>query len=470
MSQLSYDEYLNNDLFYTREELKSKRSVVYKNTLYLKSPSFYKDYFNENSPISDLFVKFLTQKGLFQFLLSMLDDSSISYIEFNYKDDLKRIDLKDFFSFYISYSCEVKKSSVLEHIAEILHYNYFDFSANGDLAYLIDDDKYNNLLYRKEEQERLDIINRIFTYLKRNKVMERYYLDEKIVSRIEYLNDKYLRKEVGQQDSREPQYIIDSSIITSLDYYKKDTYSNLEKAIYYFIALSNVIVINPISTLDVDNVDIENRYVSSKTFYLIFLTILNDLGIEFTKKEKDDSFEITIDNKIRFSVDDNFSFQSISEYITTLTTDDGLDETIYKILSEYKEAVANKIKFDNSFTQFKNQFNQETMNNYDKLRTFIELITRGEKITDQKYQRIIFNIFYGNNSHYKINFYKNMTSDGNYHFFTILTIKDQYVLIDSNDITKIKLVSMLEVAELQKKSIDLSEKNVLEEVRSNHVQ
>ena len=63
-----------------------------------------------------------------------------------------------------------------------------------------------------------------------------------------------------------------------------------------------------------------------------------------------------------------------------------------------------------------------------------------------------------------------MTPAGNYHFSTIMCIKDQYILIDSADLAKIKLVSMLEVAELQKKSIDLSEKIVIEEVTSKHVQ
>lgn len=470
MSQLNYEEYLDNDIFFTREELRSKRPFTYKNTLYLKSPSFYKDYFNENSPISNLFVKFLTQKGLFQFLLSMLEDNTISYIEFNYKDDVRRIDLKDFFSFYVSYSVDVRNYITLEQIAEILHYNHFDFSANDDLAYLIDDDKYNILLYRKEEQEKLDIINRIFMYLKRKKVMERYYLDEKIVSRIEYLNEKYLKNAFEQHEQRTPQYIIDNSIINALDYYKKDTYSKLEDAIYYFVALSNIIVVNSISTIDVNDVTLDNKYISSKTLCLLLITILNDLSFEYKLQEQGNGFEVTIDDKIRFSIDDDFSFQTVSEHITSLNTNSGIDETIYKILSEYKDAVENGIKFDNSFIQFKSQFNKETMNNYDKLKTFIELVTRGEKITDQKYQKLIFNIFYGNNPHYKINFYKDMTSNGNYHFFTILTIKDQYVLIDSTDIAKIKLISMLEVAELQKKSIDLSEKFELEEVKSNHVQ
>ena len=126
MKQLNYEEYLDNDIFYTRNELKSKRSVIYKNTLYIKSSSFYKNYFYENTPIKDLFIKFLTQKGLFQFILSMLEDKNISYIEFNYNDEVKRIKLKDFFSFYISYSVEVRNSSILEKIAEILkkrHYN-----------------------------------------------------------------------------------------------------------------------------------------------------------------------------------------------------------------------------------------------------------------------------------------------------------------------------------------------------------
>ena len=104
MKQLNYEEYLDNDIFYTRNELKSERSVIYKNTLYIKSSSFYKNYFHENTPIKDLFIKFITQKGLFQFLLSMLEDKNISYIEFNYNDEVKRIKLKDFFSFYISYS------------------------------------------------------------------------------------------------------------------------------------------------------------------------------------------------------------------------------------------------------------------------------------------------------------------------------------------------------------------------------
>lgn len=470
MKQLNYEEYLDNDIFYTRNELKSERSVIYKNTLYIKSSSFYKNYFYENTPIKDLFIKFLTQKGLFQFLLSMLEDKNISYIEFNYNDEVKRIKLKDFFSFYISYSVEVRNSSILEKIAEILNYNNFDFSTNEDLVYLIDDNKYNLLLYKKENQERIDIIDRIFKYLKRKNVMERYFLDEKIVTRLEYLAEKYLKVTTEEQEKREQQYLIDDSIITALDYYKKNTYSKFEESIYYFIALSNLVIINPISIIDVNDVTLENKYVSARTFYLLFVTILNDLSIPFTEEQKEDTFEIIIDGKIKFSIGNDFEPQNISNYLTNLTDDVGIDETIYKILNEYKEAIEKEIKFDNSFIKFKNHFNKDTMNRYDKLKTFIELITRGEKIADQKYQKIIFNIFYGNNPYYKISFYKSMTPAGNYHFFTIMSIKDQYILIDSADLAKIKLVSMLEVAELQKKSIDLSEKIVIEEVTSKHVQ
>ena len=470
MKQLNYEEYLDNDIFYTRNELKSERQVIYKNTLYIKSSSFYKNYFHENSPIKDLFIKFLTQKGLFQFLLSMLEDKNISYIEFNYNDEVKRIKLKDFFSFYISYSVEVRNSSILEKIAEILNYNNFDFSTNEDLVYLIDDNKYNLLLYKKENQERIDIIDRIFKYLKRKNVMERYFLDEKIVTRLEYLAEKYLKVTTEEQEKREQQYLIDDSIITVLDYYKKNTYSKFEESIYYFIALSNLVIINPISIIDVNDVTLENKYISTKTFYLLFVTILNDLSIPFTEEQKEDTFEIIIDGKIKFSIGNDFELQNISNYLTNLTDDVGIDETIYKILNEYKEAIEKEIKFDNSFIKFKNHFNKDTMNRYDKLKTFIELITRGEKIADQKYQKIIFNIFYGNNPYYKISFYKSMTPAGNYHFFTIMSIKDQYILIDSADLAKIKLVSMLEVAELQKKSIDLSEKIVIEEVTSKHVQ
>lgn len=470
MKQLNYEEYLDNDIFFTRNELKSERSVIYKNTLYIKSSSFYKNYFHENTPIKDLFIKFLTQKGLFQFLLSMLEDKNISYIEFNYNDEVKRIKLKDFFSFYISYSVEVRNSSILEKIAEILNYNNFDFSTNEDLVYLIDDNKYNLLLYKKENQERIDIIDRIFKYLKRKNVMERYFLDEKIVTRLEYLAEKYLKVTTEEQEKREQQYLIDDSIITALDYYKKNTYSKFEESIYYFIALSNLVIINPISIIDVNDVTLENKYVSARTFYLLFVTILNDLSIPFTEEQKEDTFEIIIDGKIKFSIGNDFEPQNISNYLTNLTDDVGIDETIYKILNEYKEAIEKEIKFDNSFIKFKNHFNKDTMNRYDKLKTFIELITRGEKIADQKYQKIIFNIFYGNNPYYKISFYKSMTPAGNYHFFTIMSIKDQYILIDSADLAKIKLVSMLEVAELQKKSIDLSEKIVIEEVTSKHVQ
>lgn len=470
MKQLNYEEYLDNDIFYTRDELKSERQVIYKNTLYIKSSSFYKNYFHENTPIKDLFIKFLTQKGLFQFLLSMLEDKNISYIEFNYNDEVKKIKLKDFFSFYISYSVEVRNSSILEKIAEILNYNNFDFSTNEDLVYLIDDNKYNLLLYKKENQERIDIIDRIFKYLKRKNVMERYFLDEKIVTRLEYLAEKYLKVTTEEQEKREQQYLIDDSIITALDYYKKNTYSKFEESIYYFIALSNLVIINPISIIDVNDVTLENKYVSARTFYLLFVTILNDLSIPFTEEQKEDTFEIIIDGKIKFSIGNDFEPQNISNYLTNLTDDVGIDETIYKILNEYKEAIEKEIKFDNSFIKFKNHFNKDTMNRYDKLKTFIELITRGEKIADQKYQKIIFNIFYGNNPYYKISFYKSMTPAGNYHFFTIMSIKDQYILIDSADLAKIKLMSMLEVAELQKKSIDLSEKIVIEEVTSKHVQ
>lgn len=470
MKQLNYEEYLDNDIFFTRNELKSERSVIYKNTLYIKSSSFYKNYFHENTPIKDLFIKFITQKGLFQFLLSMLEDKNISYIEFNYNDEVKRIKLKDFFSFYISYSVEVRNSSILEKIAEILNYNNFDFSTNEDLVYLIDDNKYNLLLYKKENKERIDIIDRIFKYLKRKNVMERYFLDEKIVTRLEYLAEKYLKVTTEEQEKREQQYLIDDSIVTALDYYKKNTYSKFEESIYYFIALSNLVIINPISTIDVNDVTLENKYVSARTFYLLFVTILNDLSIPFTEEQKEDTFEIIIDGKIKFSIGNDFEPQNISNYLTNLTDDVGIDETIYKILNEYKEAIEKEIKFDNSFIKFKNHFNKDTMNRYDKLKTFIELITRGEKIADQKYQKIIFNIFYGNNPYYKISFYKSMTPAGNYHFFTIMSIKDQYILIDSADLAKIKLVSMLEVAELQKKSIDLSEKIVIEEVTSKHVQ
>ena len=64
--------------------------------------------------------------------------------------------------------------------------------------------------------------------------MERYFLDEKIVTRLEYLAEKYLKVTTEEQEKREQQYLIDDSIITALDYYKKNTYSKFEESIYYF--------------------------------------------------------------------------------------------------------------------------------------------------------------------------------------------------------------------------------------------
>lgn len=470
MKSLEYEEFLDNDTFYLRSEIKEERDTIYKNTLYLKNHYFFKDFFCDDTPTSNLFIKFLTQKGLYLFLISILEDKNIHYIEFNYNDKIEKINIKEFFSFYYSYAADVTNSLILSKIATILSYNNFDFSIDENLSYITDDNKYNYLLYKMNDQERITLINHILSFLNRKKVLERYLLDEVYEKRIEYLQEKYLNALDKKAENRKNQYIIDDSIISALDRYKKDTYSKLEEAIFYFIALSNIVDISSSEHKNINELTLENNIVNYQSLGEILTTILDDLNLEYKVIENSIQIEIAIENKVKFVIDDNYSFENLSEHIVNVENQQGTDELIYKILEEYKESVEKDVAFNNSLTQFRKKFNKDTINKYDKLKTFIELITRGEKINDQKYQKIIFNIFYGDNHDYEISFYKSMLQSGNYHFFTIVSRKDQYILIDSDDLNKIRLISNLELAEIQKKSINLSNKIVVEEVETKHVQ
>ena len=173
--------------------------------------------------------------------------------------------------------------------------------------------------------------------------------------------------------------------------------------------------------------------ISIEQFITIFCTLLKNLKIAYdfgdykTLYLKKYDITFTINNELdenSVTINDNNLYLKVKEYL----------ENTKKQQHEFK----------NNVELYNNKIN---LSDNNKIHLLIKLLTRKSTIQNCRYQRKVFNIFYPNNDHYKIEFYRKK-NDINYNFYTLIKLKDRNLFIDLNSITKINPIRIISTDEL----------------------
>lgn len=453
MERYQYEEYIDQDYFYSKKELLNKYDKIEINTLYLKKSSFIDKYFQNGEPNEDFFKYFLTNKGLYFFLLNMLDDISIDSVKIQY-DKTYIIPKYLFYKIYLKMLLNNRSDLPIIKIHAILDYNVLPDEELLD--YIIDESCFNELYYQKDLKKRDEIIDDLLNYITENNIMNSFYLDEKILNRLHLLKDCKQSKLIKKEHIKE-NYYINESLLKLVNQFKDEKYSQEELAIYIFIRLATILKIiknNPsINLANIYEITSINNKVNKNLFSIIFKGILIQNRILVVEKHQNNKECICVDN-IKFLIDDDINDDYINKIITSK------DEQIYRILKDIEEKSEQYEKFISAVKSFDEKTLDIDIPAKNELKTFLEIITRREKITDIEYQKTIFNIFYANNENYNMYIFKIKNKDGNYEFIIVLKVFSNYFIIDEN----IKQVDEEFIKELNNSSCDVE---VINEEQSN---
>lgn len=433
MQAYNYELFLDNDYFYKRCELITSKDKLYKNALYLKNDEFIKKFFNGNVPTDSFFMEVLKNKGLYMFLLSLLEDNKSYALELVYTEKII-ISKATFFEFYNSLLSTIKNPVILTKLHLILEYN--TLPDEELLDYVTDDNCFNELFYKKDISSRDKIIKELLDYINENNIKYAYFLKDDILKRIDTFAS-LINYKFNNIENHDESVCLNEQLLTEINMFIKKTYSDLEKAIYYFIRLNELFKIDSneeLSLSDIFKLSI-GREIDHKTFIRIYTELLTQNNIKFYLEESDKT-SINVENT-KFVIDSNLD----QDYLKSIkTTDIKDDEKVYHVLTEINDAINKKQEQSKAIEILNEKTTGIVIDEKDKFKTFLELITRGDNVNDIDYQRMIFTLFYKKYQNYGIDFYKIKEEDGNYSFITILRKNNQFIKVDENEENYIVLV------------------------------
>lgn len=420
----SYEINLDTSVFYTQEELLNRDIPIYENTLYFKSGINYKRFFDNKE---NLYEYCLKQKGVYLFILDCLENKQLSYICFKYENENIFVEKSELFAFCEYYSKKENENLILERIAVISSYNNY---LESDLIKEIkDDNEYNKLLYVSSENELVDYLNK----LKKLEIIDKYKLPIELYKRIENLCNK-CSYDLKVSHELILKYVINDGFLNYLNESMLKTFTNVEKSLFYYLKLIPLVDNSEINVTQKNIFEINQKSkISIEQFITIFCTLLKNLKIAYN----------FVDSKTLY----------LKKYDITFTINNELDENsvtindnnLYLKVKEYLENTKKQQhEFKNNVELYNNKINLSDIN---KIHLLIKLLTRKSTIQNYRYQRKVFNIFYPNNDHYKIEFYRKK-NDINYNFYTLIKLKDRNLFIDLNSITKVNPIRIISTDEL----------------------
>ena len=415
---------LDTSIFYSQEELINKDIPIYENTLYLKSNTDYKYFFDNRE---NLYEYCLKQKGAYIFIINCLENKQLSYICFKYGSSNIFVDKSELFAFCEDYSKRKNESLILERIAVILSYNnYLEFSLIEEIK---DDNKYNKLLYINPENEVVNYLNK----LKKLEIVNKCKLPIELYDKIM----KFCKKcnyDLKVSHKLISKYVINDEFLDYLNELMPKTLTNLEKLVFYYFKLIPLIDDSEVNATQKNIFEInKTSKISIKQFITIFCVLLKSLKIDYN----------FADSKTLYLKKYDISFITNNESGTykVSISDNDLYLKVKKYLENSKEL---QYEFQNNIKLYNNKIN---LSDDNKIHLLIKLLTRKSTIQNYKYQRKIFNIFYPNDDQHKIKFYRRKNNI-NYNFYTLIKIKDSYLLIDLNSKTTVNPIKIITADEL----------------------
>jgi hypothetical protein len=372
MSTLNYEDLLDNNKYYSKNEIDNLYGSSFKgnleNTLVLKRSSDFESYQVENlkdedivtvsingetKKISKKLVRDLVEnEGSYQYLVSNFDNklglvARIAYIDNRNRCNFTKITRTEYVSAlgkiytYMDLRPRLHLALLDSMVTEVSMLNYYTNEGNKDYQVAINDEMVTipsstlaDIFLKEKEKEFDDAINNpkigytkeqicyvIVQFIENERIFDKYILPTNIIERykklknyeivdFESLNKNRISNTEGNilEDT-----IIPEPLKSNIELLKKETYSPLEIAIYSYIDLSYTY------SSYIKALENNNTKLTSKQFIYIFAKILDYLNIRYTLNQSV-ICDFESENKLTFNY---------GEYICSIdSSKEVLDENI----------------------------------------------------------------------------------------------------------------------------------------------
>lgn len=337
-------------------------------------------------------------------------------------------------------------------------------------------------------------------FIKRERILEKYLLTDEVLVRyheieaqevvdFEALNKNIKRNDCGYDGkSIIDRVVIDASFYQEIMKYIKPTYSKVEKAIYLYIRLCELLTfdqgvfanLNEHSIKDVEsiiNITKENNEVTSYEFLIIYTYLLRELGIRYTLDNKvlsgyQDSGYITFRdgefiveaNAIQDIINSDMTNAKINAPLTGLRCLNKsrvsflkFEELLYRIRVQIIETRENQMSFESSLREYHEKYTTTDLDFKDKIYVLLKDIARPDlKGVDAiSYQKKVFDNLFAENPNINISFISSSINTYINHTYTPLTLisvsngtEFKYYVIDPNNQSLISTITKEELEEL----------------------
>lgn len=537
------EQELPKDIFYSYSQVVREYGQSYehfiRNSLLVKDEATFKKYKSSNlitietlngkkSVSKDLLLDLISYEGLYKYLITNMDNefSLAARIDYFENGDIKdsiiinRAELSIFLlklnmgelntqqKIRISTLCNFTKLNSLEkkfqndeHIA-VVDGEVVSIKVSDLLKVLtMKEEEFTQFVYGKNPfaYSKEIVVYMLNDFIKRNRIMEKYHLDEYIIKRYKDLEAQSIidyesinKNLKANDDDLEGNSLIEQITINEQLYeevfkYHKNTYSSLETAMYVYIRLCELLTydqgyyaspktddVNKLE--DVNNISLTNNAVTNYEFLLLYTALLREMKIRYTLDNRllggnADKASITFrSGEYLVKVDtlsdvlnSDFTNAKINAPLTGLIclnqnqiSKQKFEELFYKIIKELIETKKERILFEGSLQEYHNKYARTDLSFKDKFYVLLKDIARPnlKGIDAIAYQKKVFENLFSNDDRISINFISSMINnykDYTYTPLTIITLKTndevRYYMIDPNHQNIVERISESELEE-----------------------
>lgn len=537
------EQELPKDIFYSYSQVVREYGQSYehfiRNSLLVKDEATFKKYKSSNlitietlngkkSVSKDLLLDLISYEGLYKYLITNMDNefSLAARIDYFENGDIKdsiiinRAELSIFLlklnmgelntqqKIRISTLCNFTKLNSLEkkfqndeHIA-VVDGEVVSIKVSDLLKVLtMKEEEFTQFVYGKNPfaYSKEIVVYMLNDFIKRNRIMEKYHLEEYIINRYKDLEAQSIidyesinKNLKANDDDLEGNSLIEQITINEQLYeevfkYHKNTYSSLETAMYVYVRLCELLTydqgyyaspktddVNKLE--DVNNISLTNNAVTNYEFLLLYTALLREMKIRYTLDNRllggnADKASITFrSGEYLVKVDtlsdvlnSDFTNAKINAPLTGLIclnqnqiSKQKFEELFYKIIKELIETKKERILFEGSLQEYHNKYARTDLSFKDKFYVLLKDIARPnlKGIDAIAYQKKVFENLFGNDDRISINFISSMINnykDYTYTPLTIITLKTndevRYYMIDPNHQNIVERISESELEE-----------------------
>lgn len=440
MSTLNYEELLDSDRFYSKDEIDALfgSSYNFNISLFLKKSELYEIYKNSNllemevngeqyKVSKTLLHDLLEDEGMYQYLLKNIDNNnglvvSIVYIDNEGKYDsieISRVKLASALN-KIKNELNVKGTmrlalinSTVTPFSLVQKYANYTYKNNiCDKEVIISGSKLIELFNSNDEEFNLNIASELLGYSKEiivhalvdftqnEHILEKYIFDEVIVQRYQKLKSSdYIDLDSHANINGEEilnSIVVPAHLVDLINILNKDPYSSLEIALYLYFEMCEYYSYDEMYYLTLEKNKQESSITTDK-FIFIFAKLLDMLGIKYTIDQelfrgvtsgksklvfKSGEYLITIDSLDDLSHNDLTSVK-INDKINCLRSVNECEisrikfqELLDKMYKKFLNDKKRELDFRSNLEKYESTYKNFNISKKEKLKILIKAIAR----------------------------------------------------------------------------------------------